>query len=338
MSRRLWQSGGMNTKLKTEIAKVGTLNFAPQTTERPKLAAKVSLKPRRGRGRRSSVPVRAGHDGTRERPPFVRMRKIFAQLQDGRYPNRSTLAMDFGVSEKTAGRDLEFMQDRWELPIEYNPLKRGFYFAKPVDQFPGVPVTERELFALCVAHKAIEQYQGTALQQPLEVAFQKIMGGLDDDQRFTLQNVGDVLSFRAFGREDADLPLFERVTTAIRERQALQFAYRKPGEKTVEVRRVNPYHVMQFSNRWYLIGHDFERGNIRTFVLGRMREAQSLPERFEVPKDFNAKNCFDRSLGVMTGPGDYEVVIELDPWLTDVLRAHAHRAISEGRTASHDVA
>lgn len=258
--------------------------------------------------------------GGRKRPPFERMKKIFGLLQDGKYPNCSTLAAEFEVSAKTVKRDIDFMRDRWELPMAYDERRFGYYFAKPVDRFPGVPVTEKELFALCVANKAIEQYQGTALQQPLELAFQKCMGQLDDQERFTLQNLDDVLSFRPFAPEDADLRLFELITDAIRERRALEFEYRKPGEKTADVRRVNPYHLMQFSNRWYLLAYDRERREIRKFVLGRMRETRVTDERFEVPRDFDAKKFFDRSLGVMTGAGDYEVVIELDAWLTDVLR------------------
>ncbi len=139
------------------------------------------------------------------------MKKIFGLLQDGKYPNSSSVAKEFRVAVKTARRDFDFMRDRWELPIEYDELKHGFYFTKPVERFPGVPVTEKELFALCVAHKAIEQYQGTALQQPLERAFQKCMGQLDDQERFTLQNLDDVLSFRPFAPEDPDLRLFQTI-------------------------------------------------------------------------------------------------------------------------------
>ena len=43
-------------------------------------------------------------------------------------------------------------------------------------------------------------------------------------------------------------------------------------------------------------------------------------DRFTVPKNFDPKKFFDHSLGVMTGTGDYEVVIKLDAWLTDILR------------------
>jgi hypothetical protein len=110
----------------------------------------------------------------RKRPSFERMKKIFGMLQEGEYPNCTTMAKELKVSVKTARRDIEFMRDRWKLPILYDEMKFGFYFSKPVDRFPGVPVTEKELFALCVANKAIEQYQGTALQQPLELAFQSI--------------------------------------------------------------------------------------------------------------------------------------------------------------------
>ncbi len=159
------------------------------------------------------------------------------------------------------------MRDRWELPIAYDEIKHGCYFVKPVERFPGVPVTEKELFALCVTHKAIEQYQGTALQQPLELAFQKCMGQLDDQERFTLQNLDDVLSFRPFTPDDADLRLFQQITDAIREHRTIRFEYRKPGEKSADARQVNPYHLMQFTNRWYLLAHDRKRNAIRKFVL-----------------------------------------------------------------------
>jgi proteasome accessory factor B len=51
-----------------------------------------------------------------------------------------------------------------------------------------------------------------------------------------------------------------------------------------------------------------------------MREPVVTGERFVRPKDFDPKQQFDTSLGVMSGKGDYEVVIEMDAWLADVLR------------------
>jgi predicted DNA-binding transcriptional regulator YafY len=227
---------------------------------------------------------------------------------------------EFEVEQKTPLRDIEFLRDRMGLPIEYDGGRRGYYFARPVSGFPGVPVTEKELFGLCVVHKAIEQYRSTPLHRPLELVFQRSAGQLDDRERVTLQNLDEVLSFRPFAPEDGDLRLFELVSRAVTERRALRFQYRKPGAKSAEARAVHPYHLMEFEGRWYLLARDPARGAVRTFVLGRMREPVLTGERFVRPKDFDPKRHFDTSLGVMSGTGDYEVIIEMDAWLTDVLR------------------
>ena len=258
--------------------------------------------------------------GTVKRPPLERMSRIYGWLREGEYPNCARIASEFEVDRKTAFRDVAFMQDRMGLPIAYDARRHGYYFTGPASEFPRARVTERELFGLCVVHKAIEQYQGTPLQQPLELAFQKLAGQLDDRERFTLQNLDEVLSFRPLAPNDADLRLFERVSRAVAERQALGFQYRKPGEKTAAARRVHPYHLMEYGGRWYLLAYDLERHDIRTFVLGRMWEPALLNQRFVRPKDFDPKKHLGQSFGVMAGTGDYEVVIEMDEWLTDILR------------------
>ena len=35
------------------------------------------------------------------------------------------MAAEFAVSAKTVKRDIDFMRDRWELPIEYDHYKYG---------------------------------------------------------------------------------------------------------------------------------------------------------------------------------------------------------------------
>lgn len=114
--------------------------------------------------------------------------------------------------------------------------------------------------------------------------------------------------------------MLELVTGAVRERRWVRFDYRKPGEKLVERRRVQPYHVFEYGGRWYLLAYDPKRADVRTFVLGRMGEAVMLDERFERPKNFDPRKHLEKGIGVMAGKGDYQVVIEMDAWLTDIVR------------------
>jgi len=188
-----------------------------------------------------------------KRTPFGRMKRILELMQEGKYPNCTTIAQETEVSLKTVIRDIDLMRDMLELPMEYDQQRHGFYLTKPVDRFPMVQVTERELFYVCVAHKAIEHYRGTALEKPLEQAFKKFAGRLDDADQIYLQSMDDVLSVRPFAPDDGDLHLFDVLTQGITERRLLRFQYKKPGEKSRRPRRVHPYHMLEFGSRLYLI-------------------------------------------------------------------------------------
>src|SRR6267142_156433 len=178
------------------------------------------------------------------RNPTERLLRIHQALAAQRFPNTFRLAKEFEVSQKTIKRDVQWMKDHWDLPIAYNRSSRGYYYSKPVDKFPGVPtVTEAEMFALLVAHKAIEQYQSTPFHKPLQMAFQKLTGQLDRHLRYTLQDFESVLSFRPFAPELIDMERFESVTRALRHHRTLRFQYRKPGDKSASLRCVQPYHL-----------------------------------------------------------------------------------------------
>lgn len=254
---------------------------------------------------------------------------IFAK----RYPNTARLAREFEVSQKTVKRDVEWMRVHWELPIEYDRERHGYFYSREVKQLPGVPtITEAEMFALLVAHKAVEQYSGTPFHKPLQMAFGKLSGQLDDQERYTLQDGDEVLSFRPFAPEATDMARFEIVARGIQQRRALRFQYRKPGEKNTSGRHVQPYHLTCNDNRWYVIGYDVDRGDMRTFALARMNGGAVLSEPFQKPKEFNVAQHLRGSLTVMSGRGDFDVVIEFDAWATDQLRGrlwHSSQQVTE---------
>lgn len=122
-----------NRKRTTRQRTTGPQTTGPRTTG-PRQGKTEKLKP-------ASARAAAGHRAVAtpnnvKRGAFDRMKKIFGLLQDGKYPNGTSLSTDFEVSLKTAGRDIEFMRDRYGLPIGYDVQRYGYYFTEPVDQFP----------------------------------------------------------------------------------------------------------------------------------------------------------------------------------------------------------
>lgn len=259
------------------------------------------------------------------RPPWERMMRIHERIQAGGHPNCVGMAKEMGVALRTVKRDVEFMTDRLKLPIEYDSRKYGFYYTRPVDRFPGVPITEAEVFALLVAHKAIAQYHGTPFEKPLAMAFRKLTGQLDTKERYSLHSLQEAVSFRPFAPDDADLRRFQVLTRAVRERRALAFQYKNLGTKNAQRRVVHPYHLACIDNHWYLFGFDVDRQAIRTFSLSRLTQPEVGEQRFTVPKDFDPDAYLRGSLSVYKGTADYEVVIDFDPWATDLIRGrHMH--------------
>jgi hypothetical protein len=108
------------------------------------------------------------------------MLRIHQSLQSGKFPNATILAAELEVSTKSIQRDLEFMRDRLELPIKYDPHRIGYHYTAEVTSFPTMHITEGELVALVIAEKALEQYRGTQFEKPLLSAIRKIEQSLPD--------------------------------------------------------------------------------------------------------------------------------------------------------------
>jgi proteasome accessory factor B len=65
-------------------------------------------------------------------------------------------------------------------------------------------------------------------------------------------------------------PAFGPLTSAARDRRAVTFAYRTPEGDDPAERHVEPWGVVCWQGRWYVVGHDRDRDATRCFRLSRM--------------------------------------------------------------------
>jgi proteasome accessory factor B len=253
-------------------------------------------------------------DKQSSRPPLERMMSIHARLKAGRFPNCRKIADELEVSPKTIQRDIDFMRYRLALPIEYDPLRFGFYYTEAVTSFPTIDVSEGEIAALFVAQKALTQYHGTPFERPLRSAFRKITDGLKERVSFSWSDMEEAISFRSVGASVADLQLFETVSQAALRSVELEFGYRKLDSNGYEDRRVRPYHIASLENQWYLFGEDLARKQLRTFALPRMRNARATSTRFRRPANFSIAQVLSGSFGVFEGGKKHKIRLEFDPF------------------------
>ena len=270
--------------------------------------------------------------GSSSRPPLERMLRIHRAIQAGEYPNASTLAARLEVSSKTIQRDLEFMRDRLDLPLEYADTRFGYRYTEEVGAFPTLQITEGELFALLVAEKALAQYRGTRFEQRLRSAFQKIAEGLPDAVSFSLTEWDQAISFRTTAEPILDLRTFDALAQAVSGRRQLRLAYRKPGSRRAETRVVDPCHLANINGEWFLFAYCHLRQDIRTFAPGRIESLEPTGVVFERPRGFSVARHLQNSFGVHSGQAVYAVAIHFDPIAADYIREkkwHASQQIKE---------
>ncbi len=248
------------------------------------------------------------------------MLRIHQSLQSGKFPNATTLARELEVSTKSIHRDIEFMRDRLNLPIEYDAAHFGYNYIGEVSSFPTMQITEGELFALVVAEKALQQYRGTSFEKPLLSAIKKMEQALPDTISLNLADIEQTISFRTRAEQILDLKIFDVLAKAAARREQIELAYRKPGQTKPEARIVDPYHLANINGEWYLFAYDHARKDIRTFAPARIKSVKPTGKTFERPQKFSLEKRLRDSFGVHSGQGEHEVVIRFNPRAADYVR------------------
>jgi predicted DNA-binding transcriptional regulator YafY len=254
------------------------------------------------------------------RPPLERMLRIHQSIQSGSFPNASRLASELEVSTKSVHRDLEFMRDRLQLPLEFDRARFGYRYTEQVNAFPTVQITQGELFALVVAEKALQQYRGTSFEKPLLSAIKKMEQSLPETISLDLADVERTISFRTRAEPILDLDVFDILAKATAAGQQLELTYRKPGISQPEHRIVDPYHLANINGEWFLFAFDHLRKDIRTFVPARIKSARQTGKSFVRQKRFSLEERLRDSFGVHSGRGAFEVVLQFTSRVADYVR------------------
>lgn len=248
------------------------------------------------------------------------MLRIHQMLQAGKFPNATHLASELEVSTKSIQRDLDFMRDRLELPIEYNPQRFGYHYTAEVTSFPTMHITEGELVALVIAEKALEQYRGTQFEKPLLSAIRKIEQSLPDTISLNLADIEQTISFRTRAEPILNLETFDKLAKATANRQQLELTYRKAGRQEGESRVVDPYHLANINGEWFLFAYDHARKDIRTFVPARVLALKPTGKTFQRSQKFSLEKRLRGSFGVHSSEGEFVVELRFNAHAADYVR------------------
>lgn len=113
----------------------------------------------------------------------------------------------------------------------------------------------------------------------------------------------------------------------------VQISYCSPQENILHERVIAPYTLEPTDAGVYVIGHDDERGEIRTFKLERLQAARVLSESYRIPEDFDLVAYLQNSWRIMSGDQPMDVILRFIPEAAPYVRErtwHPSQQIESG--------
>ena len=109
---------------------------------------------------------------------------------------------------------------------------------------------------------------------------------------------------------------------AISKQRTVKFRYWSIYRDSEEERTLNPYALLPENGSWYVIGHDLERDDIRTFRVSRIRSDIRFATRrerdFRLPPEFDVENHRGRAewqFGEIAGEAQIDVAPDTAWWV-----------------------
>ncbi|MBP8646725.1 MAG: WYL domain-containing protein [Syntrophobacteraceae bacterium] len=262
-----------------------------------------------------------------------------SQIRKGRYPNATKLALAFECSVKTAQRTIETFRDRFSAPIEYCPVKRGYFYRDENFRLPVAQLSDTELLAILVSRKLLEDAAAGILGNELgkvaarlgKLLAENLSGSVDLDAAF---------SFRWTAITPCDSEVFQEVLTALIQCRLLTFHYYSPHADRCTVRTVEPHHLVNYQGAWHLVAWCRLRGDWRDFVLARISRCAVDTGSFEPRPPALWRSFLEGTFGIFQGQELFEVTLRFSPDLARWARGqcwHPAQRVTERESGELDL-
>ncbi len=273
------------------------------------------------------------------KPQYRRLLFIDREIRKGRYPNCRSLAETWEVSAKTIQRDIDYLRDELNAPIDYAPARFGFFYTEPNYRLPAISISESDLFAVCVAEQALRAFRNTPLHERLLSVFKKIEDSLPDRVSVHPAWLDSRVTVFAEPITTIQPDVWETIATAMRENRQLTVRYASVGQDPSD-RTIDPYHLVSHRGEWYLIAYCHRSQGIRTFAVSRTLTAQSETATFDLPAHYDEQALAREQFGIRWDAKEHAVAIRFDARAAPYIRErtwHPEQALHDTKGAGVEI-
>ncbi len=224
----------------------------------------------------------------------------------------SVLIDELEVSERQIKRDLKFMREHMKAPIAYSRERNGYYYEKPYDLCDYAD--EKMLLFYLFARRIAENLS------LMPVVSRELLDTIEDKYLKEYEPILDRITYELADHERMRPAVLKQVLGAMRSGTALGIVYRNAaGEQSR--RFIEPWHLINYSGKWYLLAWCRSSKALRTFLLSRIVEIMDTGEPFEKELDERLlKRYLEESYGIFKLPDAQEMTIRFHEPILPLVR------------------
>jgi len=205
-----------------------------------------------------------------------RFYKIDQLLKERKVVSFATFLHVLGTSRAGVKRDLEYMRNRFNAPIDYDRELKGYRFGKPRSgpryELPGLWFNAAEVQALLTTLQLLDNLQPGLLDgqvSPLVERLRAILGSGDHSWKEIEKRIKIFLPERREGKT----AYFSVVAAALLKRQRVWIKHYNRKEDRETEREISPQRLAHYRDNWYLDAYCHLRKDLRSFAVDAIREA-----------------------------------------------------------------
>lgn len=191
-----------------------------------------------------------------------------------------------------------------------------------------IELRRTQAYALLAARRMFESLEGSALFEEIDMATKKLLAfarrpGRGPNAGPADARLEDRFLYLPFAPKDYSEKTDELddIFQAVSDLRPVRLRYRSLSRGQEELITIHPYAMVLHRDSIYCVGFHVERGDVRTFVLDRMRDTQAATtERFVLPDDFDIDDYFQGEFGIWRSSERHRVVIEFDAKVAEYVR------------------
>jgi len=218
---------------------------------------------------------------------------IDREIASGKYPNTKTLAEDYETGTATISRDIEFMRDMLNAPIEYDYTQKGYYYTEKTFRLPAAFSSAEDMLALGMTKNILSLYKNTPIYDAANQFMESITSPIGDGENSRWHE--DRIIVPPIPSIKISTEIWNNICEGLRKNRVLQYEYRSSWTGGYTVRRVHPYQLLFDNGAWYLYAYSIENKSIRTFSLSRIKNIIVNKETFTFPKSADFRRINDNS-------------------------------------------